>query len=599
MQPQLFFSIFRNRYLKQKIFISSYDYYIIKNISHLEKQYDHLCLLNSNNIPVVYYIPNIDHYHIYCSHKHKSLITHIIVSSHFYEYHYHNLLQESQPLPILFGLTITDRERDPIILANKLPPSVQYYKYRIGGSAYDGYPEPIQKGLIPESVTYLHLGLDRLDADVLPNKVKTLVLTLQSIEDLPKKCFTLQSIEYSPKKCEFNGRYIPRSVNSFTLYDYHHKFNDLDINLLPTNLTYLNVNGNIKNHGFGSLKYLSMTCSDICPKINIPNSVTHLKLLNRQMDKKSIHLSPNLTFLHLGRTYQEYKKTIPIPEPLPRNLKTLRLEQYSNKAVTKSNCPANLLSYSNVNTNEDKYLPYIPPRATKVSICFSHRPKTKQQIPQIVPLTVTDLKMNFPYHDIPKRYFGNNIVKLDLTSIGDLTPDTIPPSVTALSMNLNPTTIEKLNSGLLSEIIPNGVIKLVLICNHSVVPKSMKFPDTVTSLSISSYIPNAITLVPTSGNLKTLKVSNLDFKTFSLTSLPPTLSKLCTSTLGSNAFQLTYGIVCPNYDNSKFPSNIKQVKFKNIHQYGFDHSFHFIDGGKVYAETHKPLNPFLSRINKI
>ncbi|KAF2072951.1 hypothetical protein CYY_005744 [Polysphondylium violaceum] len=576
MQTQLFFSIFRNRYLNQKIFISLYDYYIVKDITRLDKQYDHLCLLNSKNVPVVYYILNIDHYHIYCSHKHKSLITHIIVSSVFYVCHYQNLLQESQPLPILFGLT-TDRVGDPIILANKLPPSVQYYKYTIGGS--------ITKDLIPESVTSLHLCMDRLDADVLPNKVKTLILTLKSSE-------------LGNKKCEFNVRYIPRSTNSLTLYDCDNRFYDLDINLLPTNLTYLNVNRNIKNHGFGSLKYLSMTCNDIYPKITIPNSVTHLELINCQLNEKSIHLSPNLTFLHLDRTCQENKDTIPIPEPLPRNLKTLRLEKYSNKVVTQFNCPPNLISYSNVNTKEEKDLPYIPPTATKVSICYFHRPWTKNQMPPIVPLTVTDLKMNSPYHDIPIGYFTNNIAKLDLTSIGDLTPGAIPPSVTDLSLNLYPTTIEKLNNGLLSGLIPNGVIKLALKCNYSVVPGSMKLPDTVTSLSISSYIPKPITLVPTSRCLKTLKVYNLDFKEFSLTSLPPTLTKLCTSTQGYNSFQDTYDIVCPIYDNSKFPSNIKQVKFKNIHHNKdeTDQSFHFIDGDKVYRETNEPLNPFLSRI---
>ncbi|KAF2072952.1 hypothetical protein CYY_005745 [Polysphondylium violaceum] len=316
-QTQLFFSIFRIRYLNQKILLSfNNDYYLVKTISRLDRQYDHLCLLKSVNIPVVYDIQNIDHYHIYNAHKHKSLITHIIVSSHFFIHHYHNLLQESQPLPILFGITITDKEKDPVLLANELPPSVQYYKYTIGGT--------ITKDHIPRLATVVHLSVGELDSGVVPNNVETLILRC------PDYVVTNPSA-----LVEFNYQSIPKSVKCLTLY---RNFEKININLLPPNLRYLRlVNRNIQGDGFGSLKRLSMLCLDGEEMITRPNSVTQLKLFHVQKYDTAIQLPPNLYFLHIQKMYQDYSKVSQLPAPLPRNLKTLSLDIQTKLSPNPSN----------------------------------------------------------------------------------------------------------------------------------------------------------------------------------------------------------------------------------------------------------------------
>ncbi|KAF2072950.1 hypothetical protein CYY_005743 [Polysphondylium violaceum] len=558
-QTHLFFTIFRNTYLKQKIFLLFfYDFYKIKDIPQLDKQYNLLSLLKRFNIPVVYDIQNIDHYHIYNAHKHKSLITHIIVSSHFYINHYHQL-QELQKSPILFGITITDKEKDPVILANEIPPSVQYYKYTIGGT--------ITKDHIPRSATLVDLALHQLDAGVIPNRVETLVLSLKSPN----------SVVTNPRtQVELNYQSIPKSVKVFSWCDYNSKFGNLNINLLPPNLEYLLVNSKIQGDGFGSLKRLSMFCPINQEMITIPNSVSHLKLLSTQKGKydTAIQLPPNLYFLHIEKLYEEYRQVSQIPD-LPLNLKTLRMDRYSNKTITKSNCPPNLLSYRNFNSKEEKEFPYIPPTATKVSICFG---KVDNNNLPMIPPSVTDLKIHCRLVNIPQGYFSNNIIKLDLKSDGNLKAGVIPSNVTHLCLNVSASTIP-----ILQDIIPNSVSKLDLKIDDLGVSVPITLPENIRSVAITSNMLHPFNQVVPS-NLKTLKLYSLshpgDFY-FHIFDQFPNLSKLCLSVELKDSFSHMFDIVRPNYNNSKFPSTIKQVKFKSQNTGRPSESYHFIND-KVY-----------------
>ncbi|KAF2068239.1 hypothetical protein CYY_010437, partial [Polysphondylium violaceum] len=163
---QLFFSLWKNKNLLQKIKYSDIDYYIINNIAQLDKQYDYVLSLNLYGIPVVYNIKDLDQYNVYNLQTHKYLITHIIVSTHFYVNHYHIFLQEQQSQPILFGLSITTID-DLMIPAIELPHSIQYMKYTIS--------EPLTQEYIPKSLTSMFIKTFT-NIDRIPNGVRTLVM---------------------------------------------------------------------------------------------------------------------------------------------------------------------------------------------------------------------------------------------------------------------------------------------------------------------------------------------------------------------------------------------------------------------------------------
>ncbi|KAF2071479.1 hypothetical protein CYY_007195 [Polysphondylium violaceum] len=468
MIDDLFFSIWRNKYLRKKIAPLSYtQYVIIKNITVLDKKYEYLSLLNHYHVPVVYHIRDLDHLCIYTSHKHNYLITHVIVSASFYKNHLHLLQQQQSPAtPILFGISISESDSDSKIIGKELPLSIQYYS--------NTRLKPLTKDDIPRSVTSLFLGTSNIELGVIPEGVKTLVIDKQG-----EQIFKFEN--------------LPRSLTS--LYFFSNTYSNgekVDFDLLPPNLLSFNLNILDDLDCTGNLPK-SLTCLSHNPKI-IPDGLVRLNM------KSITHLSDYIFPKSL--TYLKYNYILFDSQSskisFPPNLKTLLLDSCPNSILNQDNCPSGILSYSNINYFENFEVPYIPPTATKVYLKFLNEIK---ELP-IIPTSVTHLEIVSKFAKVvPNGYFSNNITKLAFHSDQDLYPGLIPSSVTKLTLTYA--------KPIQAHVIPSSVKKLSLKG-----PKvSIELPNSITSLSFENQnqvysdivIPNSVTK---------LKVRNMDFKTF-------------------------------------------------------------------------------------
>ncbi|KAF2071487.1 hypothetical protein CYY_007203 [Polysphondylium violaceum] len=554
----IFFTIWRDRCLQQKIFLSTIDYVLLKNLIQLDKQYSFLSKLNNNNIPVAYHIKDLDHYHIYNAHQHKSLITHIVVSSTFYQNHLH-LIQQQQKQPILFGISISSQNNDPVLNVKDLPNSIQYYQYK-------NKKQQITKDLIPQSITSLDIEISSIKPGVIPNRVKTLVLGLAR-SNLDIKCF-------------------PKSLTSATIYDFCFKnTHKINLDLLPPRLLYLNltkIEGEITGNGPKSLKYFVGRTEHL----DVPSSVTQLKRVSHT-NLNDVHLPPNLTFLGNHYPINFGPNVWSIPENTLSRLKALLLDNIPHSCITKENCPPGILYYRNRNYKLNNHVPYIPSSATKVSISICNE---MERLP-IIPSTVTDLAMENPNgqvlftKSIKNGYFANNIVKLSLKYDLELTPGIIPSSVTDLKLIYS--------KPIKADIIPPSVVKLCLISRETVKP--IILPNSITSLSFENDIQvYSDMVIPKS--VETLKIFNqLNFQTFPF-QLFKNITRLNTRGIddAKSNFIKTFGITTDNNYNEKlFPSNIKLVEFRysNINYYIIDK--------KVYKEeNHVKNNHFIKFDNK-
>ncbi|KAF2072949.1 hypothetical protein CYY_005742 [Polysphondylium violaceum] len=557
-QTQLFFAIFRNRYLRQKIFYSFYDYCIIKNISQLDNQYDRLCLLIKHAVPVVYYIKNLDHYHVYQSHAQKHLVTHVIVSSHFYVHHYTRLLRHQQPSPVLFGLAITDRESDPLLSANEfeLPATVKYYKYTLA--------DTLTKHHIPHSVTSLFLGV-LVEAGVIPSRVTTLVVNIAYSRH--------QEDNIKTEKMTFSVHSLPKSLTSFSYYDHMFRFNDLNLNDLPPTLMYLNVTtnrGTLTGAGYGSLKYLLYSSTKCW---TIPDTITQLKIDVSRDSLDSAKLPPNLNYLEFFEQ-NVFNSDSNTPFLFPSSLKTLSITIGSQVPISNYNCPRGIINYKNTNYLNRNINTYIPPWAEKAHISISNE---TSHLP-VIPPAVTHLKFISFYHrsieftkEIPIGYFPYNLVKLTFQYNNELEVGLIPASVTDLKLHFSMPIREN--------VIPTSVTKLCLVGKHmDVCP--IVIPNSVTTLSFQRYIQLDQNLqIPDS--VKTLKVTKINNNIFPYNLFNSTFKNVTKFCLDQGVmYEKSFDDAMPNFKNNF--SNLKQIVMAFT---SFKVTYHFFDQ-KIYKEYH-------------
>ncbi|KAF2074347.1 hypothetical protein CYY_004323, partial [Polysphondylium violaceum] len=318
----------------------------------------------------------MDHYHLYNIHKHKHLITHFVLSSTFYQNHYHLLKQQEskkrkhidqQPKsPIIFGITINDLYKDPHLLSKDLPSSIQYYRLQS--------EEPITKDHVPKSTTSLSLCLKKvLPMDAIPKKVKTLDLILNDCEMFTPEC-------------------LPRLLESLYLFD-DNQDKTIELQHLPPTLLNLSVYGT------------GIDCTKVSKTIK--------------------YLSHNLNLSKVPASVTQLQTT-------SNKLKVLSLKGCSSTSINCDNCPPGIIEYKNKTNRKEKETPYIPPMAIKVVITVSDE---MDELPTIPP-TVTDLNMKtvntYPPFTKPivNGYFTNNIVKLSFKYDLLLVVGIIPSSVT-------------------------------------------------------------------------------------------------------------------------------------------------------------------------
>ncbi|KAF2075524.1 hypothetical protein CYY_003165 [Polysphondylium violaceum] len=445
----LFFTIWRNSYLQQKVFISYTDYIIIKNITQLDKKHNHLLSLNQHNIPVVYHLKDLDHYFIYCSHVYYYLITHVIVSTYFYVNHFH-LLQQQHTTPILFGISITDKFKDPILLANDLPQSIKYYKQR--------NCDMINKDFIPKSVTSVYLDTTLIDIGAIPNSVRILVLNNQREDEDDSVDSDGSDIEYyiddkEELKEDFNIKCLPQSLTQFN-FNYDCKSAYINLDEIPPNLLYLNLN----------------ECKCV---INGKESVTQLKF-ESFYPLENFNLPSNLTYLSYEYWGDSYS-AINLPF-LPRNLKTLILKCCLT-SESKDNFPIGLINYINKDRriNQEKVL-IIPHSVKKLGF---YNQLTFSELP-VIPITVTDLEISRSWNLFTLQIKHlTNITKLNICFdryddelLDELLIGLIPSTVTDLELNYS----KPIKKG----VIPNSVTKLFL-SSHKTVP--IYIPNSVTTLT--------------------------------------------------------------------------------------------------------------------
>ncbi|KAF2077994.1 hypothetical protein CYY_000718 [Polysphondylium violaceum] len=535
---QLFFSVFRNKPLRQKIFhqifYSYYDYHILKNICQLDRQFDRLSKLYQYNVPIVYNLATLDNYHIYNSHPHKYLITHFILSTSFYTCHMDLLDQKTRENPsIIFGISI-DNESDPIIDIDQLPKSIKYFRNTIR----------LKSQNIPPSVTSVHIHAKSLEIGAIPSKVKTLVAFISS----------------PGRKIILDPHAIPSSVTSFSYYEFNSCMKYVDLNKLPTGLRYLNINSEVKGNGYGSLKYLTFNLfRKEVTKVDIPKSVTQLRLSGIE-SFSMVNFPPNLVHLELEKKNTGHE-ILALPKALPPKLKTLLLKNFTNKDMSKDICPPGVLHFANEFNRTDRSPPFIPPSATKVSICTD---EIVDQLPYIPP-TVTDLKLKRSTFIDNGLSPYNNIVKLYFQHDGHLCPGDVPSSVTDLTLEYS----KSVDKG----VIPNSVTKLSLVCNSPVKP--IIIPDSVTTLSFEHQIQLFYPIdIPSS--VTKLKCKGLVYDSFSMNLFKNTLSTLCLGQLDH------FDNVVEMIRKSKIPSNIKAIKQTHPDNRCV---FYFIDG-KVYRESY-------------
>ncbi|KAF2072943.1 hypothetical protein CYY_005736 [Polysphondylium violaceum] len=560
---QLFFSIFKNKYLMQKIYCFYYDYTVLRNITDLDKKHNHISSLH-HQIPIVYHLQTLDHYVIYNSHKHKHLITHFILSTRFYLNHLNVLQQQNNTTttPIIFGISINDRN-DPILFAHQLPPSIKYYRFKL--------TETVTKNHIPPSVTSIYLESLPIDVGVIPNNVKTLALYISNPSD--------DSYQINPK-------WFPQSLTSLTYVDVFAE-SGVDMSELPKSLTYLNIKNSLTGIGHDSIKYLLNRSYE---SFTVPSGVTHFHLCGGWDSFEDVVLPPSVT--HFEIVKETIDQFIPkIPNFLPLTLKSLSLETCSNSSINIDNCPPNLLYYSNYNERCEKVVPYIPPLAKKVIL------STDENTPNLpsIPKSVTDLSIRCSVYDypfkgtIPNHYFTNNLVKLVFHYFGQLEPGVIPSNITDLELGTH--------NPIIQGVIPCSVTKLSLLCDHVVQP--IIIPQSVTTLSFwDEKQVYSNTLIPNS--VKTLKFSFIDFTTLKINYLPKSISTLCiddTDSYQGSEFEERFQIQFPNYNIDLFPSNIKLVKFT---QKGdtIKRCYHFINQ-KVYMEIDFEKDRFMYNFKKI
>ncbi|KAF2073353.1 hypothetical protein CYY_005323, partial [Polysphondylium violaceum] len=503
-------------------------------------------------------IKDLDHFHIYNSHQNKHLITHIIVSSHFYVNHYNIVQKQPQhQQPILFGLSITTPE-DPLILATELPLSIKYFKYTT-------VSQRLTKEYLPQTITSLYIDIS-VSIDQIPKSVKT--LTIDSSYQSKRDEKRLENMKF-----HHLSQLLPPSLTKFQFNDFSHKAKiDFNLNQMPPNLTYLAIFGDFTftGNGNGSLKYLKLNTKVSDRPYLIPTSVTQLKMTTPSIN--STLLPPNLNHLEYN-FIGLHGETATAPNKFPEKLTTLSLKNCSFTNISKNNWPSSVLDYRNWSEQSEKDVPYLPPSLTKARLSIHNDMK---EFP-ILPSSLIELKMvstrrfeTFAGPSPLHSYFPNTIVKLALEYSDELFIGLIPTSVTDLKLHYS----KPIPKGA----IPNSVTKLHLFNSSSDLAKPIVIPNSVTYLNFE-FERQLYPELEIPDSVKTLKIKYMEFLKITpfLNYFKTTFKNITRFSTRSSIYKKIKLIVEKLRDKKLFP-NLKQINVVGG-------NYHFTDQNMVYKEV--------------
>ncbi|KAF2070124.1 hypothetical protein CYY_008554, partial [Polysphondylium violaceum] len=499
--------------------------------------------------------------------------------------------------PILFGISITDKIKDPIILANDLPQSIKYYKHT--------NCDKINKDFIPKSVTSVYLDTTSIDIGAIPNSVKIMVLNKpreyeyvdsdvddgsdgsDGSDDSDDSDYEYYQDDKEELKEEFDIKCLPQSLTQLNFND-EYGIAYINLDEMPPNLLYLNLNECkcvINGNGNGSIKYLlfGIESKELSENFfNIPESVTQLKFGSFYSLEK-FNLPSNLT--ELSYEYWGNAYTLINLPLLPRNLKTLNLNCFLT-CESKHNFPIGLINYTNKNqqTNQEKVL-IIPDSVRKLQV---YNQPTFSELP-VIPSTVTDLEIAEYWNLLTMQIKQlTNIIKLNICFDqydDDELPDElliglIPPTVTDLQLNYD--CLKPIEKG----VIPNSVTKLHLFSRKTV---PIYIPNGVTTLTFS-YDNQIYPEIEIPSSVRTLGVYRVNFEEFPFHLFPNVTTFWFSESDYYLEFEQKLEMNFPNYNTNILPSNTRLVKFDNRNRYRIN--YHFIEQ-KVYKEHYHLANNLL------
>ncbi|KAM9960887.1 hypothetical protein ACTFIW_010045 [Dictyostelium discoideum] len=553
---RLFFSIWRNKYLRDKItkeikiYLNAHRLIRFKNCEQLN-QYEY-----------------------------KDSLSKVII--------------EDPSTPLLnIPLNITELEFDPksehiATIKTNLPNHIEKLYFNYNYSYYStsnflnsltslkelrlgGFQNVIK---IPESVTNLHLGYS------LYGNLKTSPSPPPPLNFIPQSVTILNTGELSTPIDKNGNSFLPKNLKELTFGKaYNHP---IKLRQLPTSLTKLTLfSGNCQNQ--------------ILPKLGSNTSITSLtfgnKFINKKTQFKVGDLPQNLTFLDLGHMFNMklVKDVLPSSlitlklsknydhslsgEVLPKSLKTLHLGQKFNQQILSNDLPSQLEeitlswlfchSISNFPNSiktlimEDHFkgpLEKLPSSLTKLSIKTGYYSSIK---PNIIPSTVKDLLISS---------YQNNLL-----------PNTIPSSCINLSIPFGSFDFEitnnNNNNSTTTTIFPNSIKYLNFgTWSNKLIPPNI-LPTSLTTLILGSYYNQ-----PLNGILKPLhSLKTIEF---------------------GNSFDQP--LKADDDDEIEFPNNITSIKFgysfnKTIKPNSFPNSLKilkfdikFSNGDKEFEENSIP-----------
>ncbi|KAF2078307.1 hypothetical protein CYY_000399 [Polysphondylium violaceum] len=378
----IFFLIWRNRYLQQKVFLSFTDYIIIKNITQLDKKHNHLLSLNQHNIPVVYHLKDLDHYFIYFTSVYLDT-TSIDIGA----------------IPNSVKILVLNNPREDIdhdielkedFDIKSLPQSLTQLNFNDEyGRVYINLDE------MPPNLLYLNL-----------NECKCVINGNENFFNIPESVTQLKFGSFYPPE-NFN---FPSNLTDLS-YEYWDRSFKAPINLppLPRNLKTLNSNCFLTceskdNFPIGLINYTNTTERINQEKVLIiPDSVKKLVIYNQRTFSELPVIPSTVTYLELKRYYNLFNKQV---------------KQLTN--ITK------LIICFDRNIDYDLLIGLIPPTVTDLGLTYS-KPIEKG----VIPNSVTKLYLD-SFKAVP-IYIPNGVTTLTFLDNDQIYPEVeIPSSVRTL-----------------------------------------------------------------------------------------------------------------------------------------------------------------------
>ncbi|KAF2070289.1 hypothetical protein CYY_008395 [Polysphondylium violaceum] len=437
---QLFFSLWRNKFIKNKIILSSIDSIIIKDLSVLGRYRNKLLYLKENGVSIVYKIKDLSSFDIYTLFSclfFGGLEPQFILPSECLPYLI-KTHQKQKLVEMIYGISIsTDDQQGVDWLKQDFLQSIKYLEYQ-------GLT-PIPENYIPQSVTAIDFReFSEIQVNVLPKNCKSLNLgfrrsdEIESIEEIIPQGLTNLSIS-GLWSCSLNIDLLPKSLVKLDLTHFYGR------------MCGDRVNNNVKH----------LTTPWDTPNIsNLFYSVTHFDLSCTALE--NVFLPPALKYLKVNH----FKPISALVTKFPPTLTSLISDSFSGiKDLTLQDIP-NVVQYQATYSEGA----FIPPHVTDLTLKL---PIDIKSLP-IIPSRVEKLDIDFKSTHVPIDYFSNNstLAKLSIRINHVLQPGSIPNTVTILKIK-TPHPIQ-------ANVIPASVTKLRLTGDkinnhqHSVLPKTVK-----------------------------------------------------------------------------------------------------------------------------